>query len=320
MKNLAPNITKIAVGVDVSKDHLDCCIYPTEKLLRIPNTTGGLKKLVRKLLSGKGVTQVVCEASGGYERLMVKTLRKRGYKVWVVDPKRIKAYKDSKGRRVKTDPIDAKMIALFAGQESCDYEQCNPSEQEEDIKALANRRSSLVAMVINEKKRLQQESNIACKKSIEQTIRYLEKQIKIIDKKRKVIIEGQGNLQKKADIMQSMRGVGATTAHDLLSFVPELGKVENKAIAAIVGVAPETRQSGKYNGHAFIRGGRSAARKALYMAALTASRSNPVLSQFYNRLTSRGKPSKVALVGVMRKMIVTLNVMLREEKTWINYA
>lgn len=319
MKNLAPNITKIAVGVDVSKDHLDCCIYPTEKLLRIPNTTGGLKKLVRKL-SGKGVTQVVCEASGGYERLMVKTLRKRGYKVWVVDPKRIKAYKDSKGRRVKTDPIDAKMIALFAGQESCDYEQCNPSEQEEDIKALANRRSSLVAMVINEKKRLQQESNIACKKSIEQTIRYLEKQIKIIDKKRKVIIEGQGNLQKKADIMQSMRGVGATTAHDLLSFVPELGKVENKAIAAIVGVAPETRQSGKYNGHAFIRGGRSAARKALYMAALTASRSNPVLSQFYNRLTSRGKPSKVALVGVMRKMIVTLNVMLREEKTWINYA
>lgn len=319
MKNLTPNITNVAVGVDISKDHLDCCIHPTGDLLRIPNTIGGLKRLARKI-SDMNVTQVVCEASGGYERLMVKTLRKGGYKVWVVDPKRIKAFKDSKGLRAKTDPIDAKMIALFASQETCDYEQCRPSKEEEGIKALANRRASLIAMIVNEKKRLQQESNCDCKQSIKQSIHFLEKQIEKIDKKRESIIKSQAGLQKKVDIMRSMRGVGTTTAHDLLSFLPELGKVENKAIAAIVGVAPETRQSGKYVGHAFIRGGRSAARKTLYMAALTASRSNPALSQFYKRLTGKGKKPKVALVGVMRKIIVTLNVMLREEKLWINYA
>ena len=319
MKNLTSNITNAAVGVDISKNHLDYYIHPTENLLRIPNTPCGLRRFLREL-SGINVKQIVCEASGGYERLMVKTLRKNGYKVWVVDPKRIKAFKDSKGRRAKTDAIDAKMIALFAAQELCEYELYRPSEEEEKINTLTKRRSTLISMIVNEKKRLQQTSDCDCKQSIKIVIQCLEKQLEKIGNKCGFIIKGQDKLQKKADIMQSMRGVGTITAHSLISLVPELGKVGDKEIAAIVGVAPETRQSGKYIGHAFIRGGRSVARKVLYMAALTASRSNPVLREFYNRLISKGKKPKVALVAVMRKMIVILNAMLMKEELWVNYA
>lgn len=319
MQNLKNNIAKVCVGVDVAKDYLDIYINPTEKSMRIANTKGGLKGLLKKL-SSLDVGQVVLEASGGYEQSAKNILQKAGHKVWVVDPKRIKAFKDSKGLKAKTDIIDAKMIALFASQELPDYEQLQPSDEELKLKALTKRRLVIISMIINEKKRLKQEDDKSCQCSIKRLIKGLEKELSILDEKRESLVKNHEEMQKKAEIMQSMNGIGSTTTYSLLSLVPELGKIEHKQVSALVGVAPYTKQSGKYINHAFVGGGRSMARKTLYMAALTASRSNPVLRNFYNRLRAKGKKPKVALVAVMHKMIVILNALLMKEELWVNYA
>jgi len=319
MQNLKYNITKVWVGVDVAKDYLDIYINPTEKSMHISNTTDGLRGLVKKL-SNLNVGQIVLESSGGYEQQAKIIFQKAGHAVWIVDPKRIKSFRESKGIKAKTDKIDAKMIALFASQEAPSYEQSHLSDDEVRIAALTKRRCAIISMIINEKKRLQQEHDIDCQRSTKRIIRNLEKEVTSIDEKREALVKKNVVIQKKADIMQTMVGVGQTTAYSLLSLTPELGKIGNKQISSLIGVAPNTKQSGKYINHATVGGGRSMARRALYMAALTASRSNPSLRNFYNKLRAKGKSPKKALVAVMRKMIVTLNAMLRKEETWVNYA
>jgi len=308
-------ITKEFVGVDVSKAHLDIHIHPAKKVFRIKNDKDGLKSL-HSILSKHEIEQVVCEASGGYENPMLKFIAQKGYKTWRVDPRRIKAFIASEGVKAKTDAIDAKMIALFASQKSCSYVPNQKSEQEEELTALIKERSDLVDLIATEMKRSHQASDGIVQKFIQKRISFMKKQIKklesIIDK----LIKANAELKNKLTIAESMPGVGRVTATTILAYVPELGTVDSKQAAALVGVAPYTKQSGAFKGHASISGGRSAPRRVLFMAALTAAKHNSKFKEFYERLIKCGKKPMVALVALMRKIVVILNAMFRDGKLW----
>lgn len=310
------NITKVAVGVDIAKDMLDIYIYPVGETLRIKNSQSGVKQLLNRLAKYE-VQQVVCESSGGYEYLAVKTMQALGYKVWVVDPKRIKAYREAKGCKAKTDAIEAKHIALFAMQEKPVYSPKILSDVELQMRALAVRRLELNRLISNEKKREKQIVDHYCLSSIKRIIKTLTKELQKIDTKMKVLIEAQVDLQSKATILSSMPGIGKITAHSLIALMPELGSCEGKKIAALLGVAPYVKQSGKSNCKACVSGGRGNARQILYMASLSAAHSNSPFGIFYKRLREAGKPPKVALVALMRKMIIISNIMLQRNQIWI---
>lgn len=308
-------LTKVSVGVDISKDFLDIHIHPVDEKLRVNNDASGYEKIL-KTLSKFDVHQIVCESSGGYERRIMNRLRQSGHKTWILDPRRIKAFRNAKGCRAKTDLIDAKMIAMFAHQEHPDYPQKPLTEIELTAQALTGHRIDLTVSIANEKKRLQQTEDQYCIKSIKRIIRALEHELQKIDIKMTNLIDHQQSLQKKVVIMQSMPGVGKIVAQSIVSLMPELGACGDKQIGSLLGVVPYAKQSGKYVGRSVIGGGRSKARNIMYMAALSASRSHSKLGDFYKKLRAHGKKAKVALVALMRKMIVILNIMLRKEILW----
>jgi len=316
------NITKIFVGVDVAKDFLDIHFHPLKKSMRIANSIDGLTKLLR-MLAQYEVSQIVCEASGGYESLMLGILKKEQYKVWRVQPYRIRAFITSEGIKAKTDRIDARMIALFASQKDRGYQTVECSQDEECMRALTQLRTDCVKAITRENNKVQHpQQHIVCKKIIEKNISFFQKQLREIEKQIENIMRTNNDMATKASIIQSIPGVGKVTAHTLMTEVTELGKIDNKKIAALVGVAPFVRQSGKGKGSALISGGRKNVRSVLYMAALVASRCNPILRSFYQRLKEAGKPAKLALVAVMRKLIVIINTIVKKGELWspkLNY-
>ncbi len=309
------NISKIYVGVDVAKMHLDVYLHPINKAFRIFNNEIGIHKLVATL-KDYSVKRVVCEASGGYEFDFVQILRKLNYDVWVVEPRRIKAFIRSEGIYAKTDQIDAKMIACFAVEKNPKNAPIILSAAEQHLRSLINRKQDLTKALIAEKNRLQQSHNGYCKKSIKRSIEFIEKEIESLTKEIDRLIDEDNDWNNKSKIIQSIPGVGKVSAAVIIAAMQELGKVNGKQAAAIVGVAPYTRQSGTYRGTVGILGGRSVVRDVIYMAALSASKCNNVLKEFYKRLRNAGKRPKVAVVAVMRKLIVILNAMIRDKKFW----
>ena len=310
------NLTKIYVGVDVSKDSLDVCLYPIKVASIFVNSNEGIKQLNQLLLTYP-VEQIVCESTGGYEDLMLKILRKAGHKVWQVEPNRIKSFIRSKGKKVKTDTIDAQMIALFAAQEKSEYDHVEYGKNVKFIHDLVKRRQDLIAMIVTETQRLKHPSQVTCKPEIKEHIVFMNRQLDNINKQIQQSINEDDDLNKKAKIIESVPGIGKATAAMIIAELPELGNTENKKAAALVGVVPYTQQSGQYRGKAFISGGRKRVRSAIYMAALVASRFNPALKEFYDRLRNVGKKSpKVALVAVMRKLITILNTMVKNQTEW----
>jgi transposase len=308
------NISKSCVGVDISKDYLDVCILPNQDEFRIKNNAIGLKKLLVKL-SLHDVEQVVCEATGGYENAMIKALKHAGYNTWQVEPGRIKAFIRSKGTKAKTDKIDARFIAQFAQQNKCPHDKPVLSDDQDQLRCLSERRHHFIKMIKAEKTRLQQQFEFA-QKSIKNHIQYMEQEIDKLDKQITAIVENNEVMSKKAAIMLSIPGIGNMTASTLLATMPELGTMTNKQAGSLVGVAPITFHSGKKKEVAYTRGGRVLPRHALYMPALNACRFNDVFKEFYNRLREAGKSAKVAIVAVMRKIIETINAMLRNEARW----
>jgi transposase len=308
------NVTKIDVGVDVSKKRLDVHILPLNKALSIANSQEALEKLV-ELLSAYEINQVVCESSGGYESLLITVLQKHGIKTWIVEPKRIRAFIYSEGKRAKTDKIDAKMIALFATKKHSSHE--TQYEKNKELLQLVVRRKELSGMISMEKNRLQTYQD-NCKQSIKQHITFLEKAIARIDNEIDKIIRTDVEVSNKIKILESTPGVGRITAVTLLASTPELGNVTNKQIASLIGVAPHPRESGKSVRGFSTAGGRRLPRKALFMAALVGARYNKTFSEFYKKLVKSGKKPKVALGALMRKIIVILNVMIKKETVW-NY-
>jgi transposase len=311
------NVAKVFVGVDVSKKHLDFYLHPINKTLRIENSKKGMKLLLSELSTYKGcIEQVVCEATGGYESLMLESLKSAEYKTWMVEPRRIKAFIASEGKKSKTDKGDAKMIALFAAQKTRPYEEISRSENESLLHALCKRKADLKQNIVAEKLRLEHQIINFSKKQIKQHIRFMEKQIITIEKEIDLIIKKDNLLKQKIDIAESVPGVGRATAVVLISGLPELGQIESRQISALVGVAPYTCESGTYKGLSRTSAGRQQVRQALFMAALTASTHNKTLKVFFTRLTDKGKRGIVALVAVMRKLIIILNSMIRNNQEW----
>jgi transposase len=308
-----PMSTECFVGIDVSKDTLDVCAYPTQDTFRVPNSPDGLDELIKRL---KPIEPrlIVFEATGGYETLAVSSLAAAGLPVVVVNPRQIRDFAKSIGRLAKTDVIDAGVIARFASAVRPELRPLKDSPSQE-LTGLVTRRRQIVGMIVAETNRL----NAATRRNrrdIQAHIRWLQKRQDQIDDEIKRNIKNSPLWRTTDQILQSASGVGPATSSTLISCVPELGQLNHKKIACLIGVAPLNRDSGRFKGRRMIWGGRAQVRAVLYMSTLSAIRFNPIIRQFYQRLKEAGKCFKVAMVACMRKLLIILNAMVRNQTKW----
>jgi transposase len=294
----------IYFGLDVAKAHLDLA-GPGIKEQRFENNPQGFTALVAALSAVKDRAQVICEASGGYEKAVLEALVSRGLRASRVHAEDVRYFARSRGQRAKNDRLDAGLLAEF-GRERRPRPWQPMEANREELRALHDRRRQLVELRTKESNRLENASP-RLKGLLEKSIAFLDAQIKEVDELLQQHIDSNPELKAQSERLTSVQGVGPVTAMALLSHLPELGRVSDKEISALVGVAPFAKDSGTLQGRRTIRGGRVAVRNVLYMAAVAASRWNPILRDFYQRLVAKGKPAKLALTAVMRKLIVLLN-------------
>lgn len=302
------------VGVDVSKSSLDLKVLPGGQTQKFSNDDKGVTQLV-KFLRNIDPTLIVFESTGGLEMLAVSSLVERQLPVVIINPRQVRDFAKATGKLAKTDAIDAATIARFA-QDIRPQIRPFKDEQTQALTALNTRRRQIVDMLVAEKNRL----HTALKpnrKSIEQHIRWLENALSDINSDIDQMIKQSPTWRKNDKILQSFKGVGPVTSATMLCALPELGSLNRKKIAALVGVAPLNCDSGKYRGPRRIMGGRAEVRRSLYMAAVAALRYNPTIKSFYDRLIDAGKPPKLALTACMRKILVTLNAMMKNRSYWI---
>lgn len=305
--------TECFVGIDVSKDTLDIGLYPTRETLRVPNDQNGLDELIKRL-APIAPQLIVFEATGGYETLAVSSLAVAGLAVVVVNARQIRDFAKSIGQLAKTDAIDAGVIARFASAVRPELRAVKDNRTQE-LTGLVARRRQIVEMIVAETNRIRTASR-RNRRDIQTHIHWLQKRLDQIDAEIKHDIQN-GPLWRTTDqILQSTPGVGPTTSAMLISCVPELGQLNRKKIASLIGVAPLSRDSGRFKGRRMIWGGRAQVRSVLYMATLSAIRFNPIIRQFYQRLRNAGKCFKVALVACMRKLLIILNAMVRDQTKW----
>jgi len=303
------------IGIDVSKDWLDIVVTPSGETWRTQNIEEKMDVLVEKLETLKP-ERIVIEATGGYERLVTTKLYLARLPVCRVNPKRVRYFARSIGQLAKTDKLDAKILARFGELIKPALTQL-PSEQEQLLSALLSRREQLLAILVAEKNRLGT-APAELKPSLNEHVTWLKKQLKELDKKADAFINDTPDLKEKDDFLQEVQGIGKKTSAKLIADVPELGSCDRKQIAALIGVAPYSQDSGNKKGQRAISGGRPDVRSILYMATLAATRFNPVIKPFYQRLLNAGKKKKVAIVACMRKLLTILNAMLRDRKHWIS--
>ena len=299
----------VFAGIDVGKEKLFVNIYLDSQVREYPNTHTGVERMSRFLIKN-AVDLVVMEASGGYERQPASDLRTSGLSVAVVNPTYVRRFAQGMGTLAKTDTIDARLIAHFAFVKQ-PKPQLARTVEEEELAALVERREQLVSLLSVEKNRLSKASDYS-KSSIQNSIQFLAGQVDIIETEIKVLVAKSPERQAKLRCMCSFIGVGDVTAVTLLTEMPELGNESREHIAALAGVAPINRDSGKMKGKRRTYGGRGRVRRTLYLAALSASKHNPIIRTFYERLLAAGKEKKVALVACMHKILTILNAMLKK--------
>ena len=306
---------EITVGIDVSKAQLDVHVHPAGESFAVGNDEVGVAELVERLGKLVGLLGIGIEASGRYERLAVMELAAAGLPVVVLNPAQVRHYGQAIGQRAKTDPIDARLIALFV---AAVRPQPRPmaDAQTQELAALMQRRRQLVGMLATEKMRRQQAAPGAARVSIARSVSFLEDHLKDLDRHIDKTVRGTPVWREREDLLASVPGIGKTIARTLLAELPELGSLTPKQAAALVGLAPYTRQSGKWRGKTFIGGGRTAVRSALFMGAMVAARYNPTLKAFRDTLVAKGKPKLVALIATARKLLIILNAILRDAKPW----
>jgi transposase len=307
------NKEQVVAGIDVSKAVLDFAVLPSGELAQVGNDATGIEELSKKLKS-LAADLVVMEATGGYETAVATALVSAGFRVAVVNPRQIRDFAKATGRLAKSDRIDAQVIAAFGEAIEPEIVQL-PDEEARKLEALLVRRRQLVAMRVQEVNRLGLAQG-AMRKSIKAHIDWLEKQIDKLDIDLTAGLRSSPAWRVKDELLRTFKGVGPMTSSTLVIALPELGQLDRRAIAALVGLAPFNCDSGVMRGRRSIYGGRSQVRTMLYMAATTAVRSNPVIRAFYERLKARGKPHKVAMVACMRKMLTILNAMVRQSTPW----
>lgn len=299
------------VGIDVSKATLDIAVLPSGEVTRFANDASGIDELAKKVAAAD---LIVMEATGGYETAVATALVGAGLRVAVVNPRQIRDFAKATGRLAKNDRIDAQVIAAFGQAIEPEIVRL-PDEKARELEALLVRRRQLVAMRVQEVNRLSLMQG-AMRKRIKAHIDWLEKEIDKLDVDLTAGLRSSPAWRAKDELLRSFKGVGPVTSSTLVVQLPELGQLDRRAIAALVGLAPFNRDSGVMRGRRSIYGGRSHVRTLLYMAATTAIRSNPVIRAFYERLKARGKPHKVAMVACMRKMLTILNAMVRQSTPW----
>lgn len=306
------NDKKVA-GIDVSKSTLDVALLPSGETLRVGNEAVGIGELVKRL-NAAALDLVVMEATGGYETAVASALVAAGLRVAVVNPRQVRDFAKATGRLAKTDRLDAQVIGAFGVAVEPHILQL-PDEQTQELDALLVRRAQLVAMRVQELNRLGL-SQGAARKQIKRHIGWLDKAIDKLDIDITAGLRSSPAWRAKDELYRSFKGIGPVTSSHMVIALPELGRIDRRAISALVGLAPFNRDSGILRGRRHIYGGRSRIRNLLYMAATSAIRSNPVIKAFYERLKSRGKPHKVAMVACMRKMLTILNAMARDGAPW----
>jgi len=305
------------VGIDVSKAELEISLIPEEKTWKTSNDHGGIDELMERL-SAMSPELVVLEATGGLEVPLAGALAAADFPVVVVNPRQVRDFAKAQGRLAKTDRIDALVLANF-GRSMRPQVRPLKDEQTQELKALHTRRLQMVEMLTAEKNRLGRAPGGRVRRDIQRHITWLEKRIKEADKDLDHLIKNTPIWREKDAIIRSVPGAGPGLSATLLSELPELGTLNHKQIAALVGVAPFNCDSGKYRGQRRIWGGRAKVRSALYMSTLVAIRFNPLIKTFHQRLIETGKKPKVAITACMHKMLTILNAMMRDSSTWMAY-
>jgi transposase len=305
-------LEKTWVGIDVSKANLDVYLLPQGTSLQVPNSEAGVQLLIEQL-NPTPPHLVVVESTGGLERTLVEGLQQANLAVAVANPRKVKGFAIALGK-AKTDKLDAQVIARFA-QSIPLQPRAVVDESSQQLSELMHRRQQIVEIQVAEKNRLSRATQTV-RSNIEEHLQQLAQHLDNLDEQIQTLGEQQADWQRKDQILQSVKGIGRVTAALCLVELPELGKLSDKQIARLVGVAPINHDSGKHQGKRMISGGRTRVRCGLYMATLVASRHNPVIRNFYRRLLARGKLKQVALVACMRKLLVILNAMIRDNKTW----
>lgn len=301
------------VGIDVSKDRLDVAVLPSEENWSVANQDGDIQSLVKRIRSLKPEL-IVLEATAQLELPLVVALAANGLPVAVVNPRHVREFARASGILAKTDRIDAQVLASFGEKMRPEVRPLKDKETRE-LTALMTRRRQLVAMMVAEKSRLAAAPQVV-RKDIKTNIAWLEKKLSKVNDHLADKIKNSSVWHEKDALLQSVPGVGAVLSTSLMADLPELGTLNRRQIAALVGVAPFNRDSGSFRGKRCVWGGRGHLRSTLFMATLAATRSNPVIQAFYHRLREAGKPPKVALTACMRKLLTILNAILKSQTPW----
>jgi transposase len=302
------------VGIDVSQSTLDVRCLPGSEYHKFSNDPKGHASLLQ-WLSTKPACLLVVESTGGYEREFVYAAQDAGLEIALCNPRQVRDFAKGTGQLAKTDRIDAGVLAEFGRQVQPRPLALIPAKQRE-IEALVVRRRQLVELQTAEQNRLQQVSQKFVLKSLRKVLGALERELKAVEKRILELLHGDDDWRRKLEILQSAKGIGPVTGATLVAQLPELGKLNRQAIAALVGLAPYPDDSGTRRGKRAIWGGRAGIRSTLYMATLTARRCNPVIRQFAHRLHKLGKSFKVVMVACMRKLLVILNTMIKTNTPW----
>jgi transposase len=303
-------------GIDVSKDWYDAYSYNNEKLKSFSNNSKGHNELI-KFIGKKKNNHIIMEYTGGYENSLSKKLWESDIKFSIIHPNKVRSFGKAEGVHAKTDFIDAKLLALF-GVKMTPKITVLPEPKIESLKNLVARRRQLVDFMVMEKNHSKAPKvEAAQNKSISAIYKALEEEEKLVNKDILSLIEANSNLNHKYETLTSFKGIGAVAASTILAYLPELGELERNQIASLVGVAPYKKESGTKNSSSTsISGGRKIVRDVLYMCTITSIRSNEVIRQKYLNLLSKGKPKKVCIIACLRKIVITLNALIRDDELW----
>lgn len=302
------------VGIDVSKERLDVHIHPHGESFAVGRNAEGLEALIARI-APLHTAAVAVEATGGFETIVAAALGGAGLPVIVVNPAQVRAFAQALGKRAKTDPIDAAVIARFVASTKPEIRPL-PDADTRLLADLVTRRRQIIQMMVAERQRERHLPSRHLKKSVARLLKALEKELNALDQDIADTVRGSPAWREKEDLLKTVPGVGNIVARTLLAELPELGRLDRREIASLAGLAPWTRQSGKWRGKSFIGGGRSSVRATLFLSALVATKHNPPLKAFHQRLIAAGKPKMVALVAVARKLLTILNAILRDNRPW----
>jgi transposase len=304
----------IVVGIDVSKDRLDVHVHPAGESFAVARNAEGLDALIARIASLQAAA-VAVEATGGFETVVAAALGGAGLPVIVVNPAQVRAFAKALGKRAKTDPIDAAVIARFVAATKPEIRTL-PDADTRLLADLVTRRRQIIQMMVAERQRERHLPSRHLKKSVARLLKALEKELNALDQDIGDTVRGSPAWREKEDLLKTVPGVGNIVARTLLAELPELGRLDRREIASLAGLAPWTRQSGKWRGKSFTGGGRSSVRAALFLSAMVAAKHNPLLKAFHQRLITAGKPKMVALIAVARKLLTILNAIIRDNRPW----